>query len=85
MIAALAKAERLYEYAKAQGAQLSTFQLTVSDKEAFELLDWFIAQYGENTLLADDVAIARLDNNPWDVISNFTLMGFVIAPLQILH
>jgi hypothetical protein len=85
MISAIAKAERLYEYAKSQGAKLDTFQLTISDKEAFELLDWFVGQYGDNTLLADDVAIAKLEKNPWGVISNFTLMGFAMVPLPRLH
>lgn len=84
-ISAVLKAERLYAFAKSQGAKLDAFTLTISDSEAFELLDWFIAQYGENTLLADDVDMAKLHKNPWEVISNFTLMGFPIEPIPVLN
>lgn len=85
MTAALEKAKSLLKFASDQGAKQDTFELTLSETEAFELLDWFIGQYGDNTLLADDVAMARIDKNPWDVLSNFTLLGLKMAPIPVLH
>lgn len=83
--AALEKAKSLLAFGKDQGAQLESFELTISDSEAFELLDWFIDQYGDNTLLADDVAMARIDKNPWPVLCHFTLLGLRMAPLPVIH
>lgn len=85
MTVALEKARSLIAFAKDQGAPLETFELTISDPEAFELLDWFIQQYGDNTLLADDVEMARMDKNPWPVLCHFTLLGLRMAPIPVLH
>lgn len=84
-MAALEKAKSLIEFAKSCGAKQDTFELTLSETEAFELLDWFIGQYGDNTLLADDVEMAKMAKNPWPVISNFTLLGLRMAPVAVLH
>jgi hypothetical protein len=85
MTAALAKARSLIAFAKDQGAPLETYELTISDAEAFELLDWFVGQYGEDTLLGDDVALAKMAGDPWTVLCHFTLLGLRMAPIPVIH
>lgn len=83
--AAHEKAISLRRYALAQGAKLDTFQLALSLEEGIELLDWLEAQNPDNELLRDDVAQAKLISNPWAVLENFALLGFLIVPLRVLH
>lgn len=83
--AALTKAESLHRFAVDQGAPLLDFQLTLSTDEGLELLDWFLAQYEQNMLLAEDVAQAKRLRDPFPVLEHFTLMGFSLAPLETLH
>lgn len=84
-VSAIEKAGSLYEYVKAQGAQPSTFAVTLTLAEGLELLDWFIGQYPPNALLDEDVAQAKCTQNPWGVLSHFTLMGLSILPQGSLH
>ncbi len=85
MIAALEKAESLQRFAKSQGAHLSTFVLVLSDDEALELLDWFVEQHEQNDLLDLDVEDAKRRHNPWPVLEQFSLLGFSMAPVVVLH
>ena len=82
---ALEKAKSLYDYALGQGSQVSTFELAVSDTEAFELLDWFVEQNPGNELLEFDVSDAKRKGNPWEVMNNFVLMGLKVVPRMTLH
>lgn len=83
--AALEKAESLYRFALAQGAKPAEYQLTLSNAEGIEILDWFVAQHENNQLLTEDVEAAKISNNPWDVLACFNLMGFSMCPLEQLH
>lgn len=85
MIAALEKAESLHRFAVEQGARLGSFALTLSDSEALEILDWFVAQHPPSELLNEDMLIAHATANPWPVLANFQLMGFAIVPKAQLH
>jgi len=82
---AIEKAGSLYEYCKAQGAQPTTFAVTLTLEEGLELLDWFAEQYPPNDLLDADIAEAKRTKNPWPILTGFTLMGFAILPKGTLH
>ncbi len=82
---ALEKAESLYRFATQRGAPTQEFQLTLSVPEGLELLDWFLGQYDENPLLMEDVAHAKRCGDPFPVLAHFTLLGFTLLPLQVLH
>lgn len=75
MISALAKAESLHKFAKAQGCPLAEFQLVLSDVEGLELLEWFVEQYARNEILSLDVEIAQRTRDPWPVLCEFELLG----------
>jgi hypothetical protein len=82
---ALVKAQSLNRFATEQGSPLSTFQLTISDDEGLELLDYLVEQSPPNELLSEDVALAHKTHDPWPVLTHFTLLGLQIAPLQVLN
>lgn len=84
MIAAMLKAESLAQYAKSQGALLSSFILVLTAPEAYELLDWYGEQYSDSLLL-DDIEAARLNGNPWDVLEHFNLLGLSMTRPTALH
>lgn len=79
---ALQKAESLALFAKSQGSPLSDFALTLTLGEAYELLD-FLAEGGlgrflHHDRLVQDIADAKVDSNPWAVLTHFQLQGFEI-------
>jgi hypothetical protein len=76
---ALTKATALYRYAMEQGAALETFQLALTDAEAFEILDWFKAQMEPNGLFEVDLEIAHRTGRPFEMLGNFHLMGIAIV------
>lgn len=83
---AVEKAESLHKFAKSQGAQLSTFMLILSDKEAMELLEWFKStMYRADVVFDLDLEIAHRTGNPWEMLPNFQLMGFEIGRASDLH
>lgn len=89
MIAALLKAQSLARFAKGQGAPLNTFQLTLTDLEAYELLDHVAAGglgfYQEHERLVLDVEEAKRRKNPWDLLAALQLQGFAIVPVTAVH
>ena len=80
------KAESLYRFAQGQGSPLSTFQLTLTEPEAAELLNWYGLLYsGTNEMFDADFEIAKRTCNPWPILSQFELMGLKIQPLSTLQ
>lgn len=88
MIAALAKAQSLARIAAEQGVRQSDFVLTLTPAEAFELLDWLgaggLGWFQDHQKLVIDIALAKVNDDPWTVLENFTLHGFAIAS-TVLH
>jgi hypothetical protein len=88
MLAALAKAESLAKFARASGSPLDTFQLTLTEAEAFELLDYLAAGgmgwYQDHHKLVIDVALAKANHDPWSVLENFELEGLTIGSVDSL-
>lgn len=82
---ALEKAESLRKYALAQGAQISTFALVLTDVEGIELCDWLVHENPGNTLLELDVEIAKRTGNPWTILTHFALLGLEILPVTSTH
>jgi hypothetical protein len=87
--AALAKAESLAKFVQASGCARETFALTLTDAEAFELLDYLadggLGRYENHDLLMADVAEAKRRGDPWKVLGCFQLAGLNLAPVSILH
>ena len=81
---AFSKAESLRAFALAQGAQLSTFVLVLTDAEGLELIDWLVEENPDETL-ALDAAIARRTGNPWEILAHFHLIGLPLAPPMSLN
>lgn len=89
MIAALVKAHSLAQFARNQGAPLETFFLTLTEPEAYELLDYLAAgglgRYQHHDLLIVDVAKAKADRDPFPLLGHFQLQGLHIWPASALH
>lgn len=84
--AALVKAQSLHRFAVDQGAPLNTFKLVLSDVEAMEALDWFKSEYYLNDeVFAVDLEIAHRTGDPWQMFSNFQLMGFEVVRAEMLN
>ncbi len=83
--AALAKAESLLKFAQAQGCPLNTFVLTLGHQEAMDLLSFYEAQWGGNEVFMEDLTEARKRDDPWPILQNFELFGFVMAPVSVLN
>ena len=87
--AALEKARSLAAFAKAGGGVLAEFEVTLTQEEAFGLMEWIhdssglVAVEGLPQLEADMV-VARRTNNPWVVLDNFTFYGLRTAPKALL-
>lgn len=86
MIAALAKADSLDRHLFGVGAKHLT-SVTLSDREAWELLAWYqsscidYAPPEDREAFAQDLAHARSLNNPWGMLHGFEIRGFSIARL----
>lgn len=61
------------------------FELAITLGEAYELLDYLVDQYPDNALLRRDVADAKVDADPWPVLTNFQLLGFPITRVADLN
>lgn len=87
--AALAKADSLAKFARASGSPLSTFALTLTRGEAYELLDYMAegglgkCQYHEQ--LVEDIRQAKADGDPWAILAHFQLQGLDIVSVDCLH
>jgi hypothetical protein len=83
--AALVKAQSLHRFAVDQGAPLNSFQLVLTQPEAMELVEWYAKQYGGNNPVFNvDLEIVRRTGEPWDLLSNFQVMGFSMAPASLV-
>lgn len=86
MIAALAKADSLDRHLFGVGAK-HLVSVTLSDREAWELLAWYqsnsidYAPPEDREAFAHDLAEARSLNNPWGMLHGFEIRGFSIARL----
>lgn len=77
---AVERARSLHQFALNQGAELSTFILTLTESQAMELLEWYADQYtGSNECFDLDVTIVRRTQDPWPVLANFKLWGLDMA------
>lgn len=89
MIAALEKAHSLAKFARASGARLDTFALTLTESEAYELLDYLAAgemgKYENHERLIADVQKAKQAKDPFPMLEWFTLEGLSIWPKSALH
>ena len=81
-VAAIEKAESLYKFAQGQGAPLSTFKLILTAAEGLELVDHLVEQNAPNEMIELDAAEAHRTGDPFQVLSNFTLLGLEILPAQ---
>jgi hypothetical protein len=74
------KADSLAVFARGQGCALSSFELALTQKEAFELLDRLaagsIVAVADQALLVLDIEQAKRAGDPWQVLGNFQLNGF---------
>lgn len=77
--AAIAKAQSLHRFATRQGAPLSTFKLALTTDEALEVLDWFKDTMTPNVMFDADLKIAHRTGNPWEMVTNFQLLGLDIV------
>ena len=63
-------------------------EVCLSDREAWELIDWYKAtnmNYAppeDQAMFDADVAQARATRDPWLVLSGFQLLGFTVVPLN---
>lgn len=87
--AALAKAESLAAYARASGAPLSEFALAITLGEAYELLDHLasgaLGRCENQAVLERDIADAKVKGDPFEVLSQWTLLGLDIVRAADLH
>lgn len=84
--AAIAKAQSLHRFAAQQGAPLDSFKLVLTDAEALEALDWFKGQmYRSDAAFDVDLEIAHRTGNPWQMLSNFQLMGLEVVRVEQLN
>jgi hypothetical protein len=87
---ALEKAASLSRFVATQGEPRTSFALTLSLGEAYELLD-FIAAGGlgyvvNHSLLVTDIEQAKILSDPWRVLEHFQLEGFNILRADlVLH
>jgi hypothetical protein len=83
VIAAIEKAQSLAAIARHSGVQPSEFVLTLTEAEAFELLDYLgagaMGWFSDHHKLVIDIALAKATHDPWTVLDNFTVEGFVVA------
>ena len=84
---AFERAKSLMQHAQYVGAPLEEFVLELTDSEAFEALDWLAtdpenARYINQDLLTLDVAAAKAQKNPWELMNSFQIMGFVVTRRQ---
>lgn len=87
--AALHKAQSLANFARYQGGGLAAFEVTLTNDEAFELLDWIPTYSGMVSIeglpmYKQDAAQARRANDPWIVLQNFTFYGLRTTPATVL-
>jgi len=89
MIAAIEKAQSLKRFAITQGSPLQEFFLTLTESEAYELLDYLAAggmgRYENHELLIADVQKAKRAKDPFPLLGWFTLEGLSIWPASALH
>jgi hypothetical protein len=82
------KADSLAAFARSQGAILSTFAVTITQQEAFELLDRLAAGaigfFGNHELLVQDIEEAKRAGDPWRVLGHFQLNGFDILRAELV-
>jgi hypothetical protein len=84
--AAIDKARSLHRFATEQGAPLDSFKLALTDAEALEALDWFKTQmYRQDAAFDVDLEIAHRTGNPWQMLSNFQLMGLEVVRAEQLN
>lgn len=84
---AIRKAECLARFVTHSGAPQSEFVVSVTQEEAFELLDYLLEceRTGDDSVLRSDIATAIKHGNPWPVLENFNLLGFPITRAEWLH
>jgi hypothetical protein len=89
VIAALEKAESLARFARSQGAPLETFLVTLTEPQAYELLDHIAAgglgRYEDHDRLIADVEEAKRKKAPFALLEWFQLEGMSIAPVSFLQ
>lgn len=85
--AALTKAESLIRHAHHLGVKPEEFQVALTLGEAYELLDFLVAQHNvaQQSRLEADVAEAKTSCNPWAVLVDFNLCGLEIVRQVDLH
>lgn len=86
---AIQKAESLLKFAQASGEQLGTFAVTLTDAEAYELLDHLasgaLGMFAHHDMLVADVAAAKRAKDPWTMLAGFDLCGLSIARVKDLN
>ena len=87
--AALTKAQSLARFVHHAGAPQSEFQLALTPSEGFELLDYLasgaMGQCEHQTELETDIAEAKLKDDPFGVLSQWSLLGFAIVRAESLN
>lgn len=80
---AISKAEGLRRFAQMTGAKPDTFQVILTVKEAFELLDHLAAgafgQYEDQARLERDIETAKAVGDPWSILEEWTLLGMKVV------
>lgn len=85
----MAKAQSLQRIAREMGAPLNEYLLTLSDEEAYELLDFMAAgglgEFENQDLFLEDVRQAKREKNPMAVLEQFTIFGFKMISTRAMH
>ena len=87
--AALIKAESLARYVQHTGAPQSEFLLALTLGEGYELLDYLasgaMGRCANHADLEHDIADAKVKGDPFEILSQWSLLGFSIVRTMDLH
>ena len=87
---ALDYARSTQSHMKRLGGTHRDYAITLSNAQAFELLEWFVAENLEGgcldqSLLTADLVEARLKDDPFGMLRYFTVLGFELIPALVIN
>lgn len=87
--ACIERARALKRYAKSTGTPLQAWELYVTKAEAFELLIWLACTSDSAQLnvqlLREEIAKANVTDDPWPLLAEFRVEGFIAANMGELN
>jgi hypothetical protein len=81
VVAAFQKAEALRRHLSGLRLLADRDQVTLNDREAWELLDWYRTQLPDDSreLYQQDLKRAQLMHDPWPMLEGFRVHGLLLT------